>query len=121
MRGCSVEGGKVAHPDNVYHERVVRLCEIAGDEGVLDGFEFTGCHVRGPAVLVLQGGVNLTNSNLGGPNMNAVLWEIPHSRTMVVGAILATNCTFDRCTFENVGFAGPPEFIEMMRSGVNTY
>jgi hypothetical protein len=105
------------HPDKVYHEHVVRLCQLAGDDGVLDGFEFTGCQIKGPAVLALQGQTNLTSSNLGGPTPDAILWEIPHSRPVIVGAILVNNCTFDECTFEKVGFAGPPEFIEMISSG----
>ncbi len=101
--------------DSVYHERVVRLCEIAGDEGIINGFEFTGCHIRGPAVLVVQ------DSTLDRPQLrgtaDALFWEIPPSRTNVIGAILAINCIFDRCTFENVGLAGSPEFIRQMKQG----
>lgn len=112
------QASEMAHPDKIYQERVVRLCELAGDEGALDGFEFTGCQVKGPAVLVPRGGVSITNSNLGGPSQDALLWEIPRSRPVVVGAIPVTNCAFDGCTFERVGFAGPPEFIETMRVDV---
>jgi len=48
------------------------------------------------------------------------LWEIPPERTEVIGAILLRNCTFEGCTFINVGFAGPPEFIEQVRQNLGS-
>ena len=35
-------------------------------------------------------------------------------RPEVLGASLALNCTFEGCTFMNVGFAGPPEFVQQI-------
>jgi hypothetical protein len=74
------------------------------------------CHIDGPAVIVPQD-TWLSNSDLGGPSPDAVLWEILPERTVVVGAILAKGCTFDVCEFRNVGFAGPTGFIEEVKQG----
>lgn len=102
--------------DNRYRDAVIRVAELAGDGGVLDGFVFEGCELKGPAVLIPQGS-NLANSNLVG-DPNAVLWEIPPDRLEVIGAILARNCTFENCTFMNVGLAGSPEFIQQVRQSL---
>jgi hypothetical protein len=90
---------------------------LAGESGVLDAVTFTGCDIKGPAVVVLQG-CTLSNCNLGGPSADAVLWEIPVTRTVVVGAILASKCIFERCTFMNVGIAGPSELIRQIRDNL---
>jgi hypothetical protein len=108
----------VAPLDKTYRGRVVRLCELVGDDGVLDGFVFEDCEIMGPAVVSLQGKGSLVNSDLGGP-ADALLWEVPLSRPTVIGAILALNCTFEACRFRGVGFAGPPDFVSKFRSGVH--
>ena len=102
--------------DNVYRDAVIRISELAGERGVLEGFVFEGCHLKGPAVPVPQGST-FAGANLIG-NPDALLWEIPPDRREVIGAILALNCTFEGCTFTNVGFAGPPEFVRQMRQGL---
>jgi uncharacterized protein YjbI with pentapeptide repeats len=102
--------------DNVYREEVIRISDLAGDRGVLEGFVFEKCELRGPAVVILQGS-NLANNNLMG-DPDAFLWEIPPTRPAVIGAVLAKNCTFEECTFVNVGLAGPPEFIRQVRQNL---
>lgn len=112
----------MSHPDKVYHERVIRICQLAGDDGILEGYEFTDCDIRGPAVLILQatqpGSVRIENNNFEG-DMNAILWEIDtRERPEVIGAILCVDCTFEGCTFTRIGLAGPPELIKMFRDGM---
>jgi hypothetical protein len=85
---------------------VIRISELAGERGLLEGFVFEGCDLKGPAVLVPQGSTFVEANLVGDPD--ALLWEIPPDRPEVIGAILALNCTFEGCTFMNVGFAGPP-------------
>lgn len=104
--------------DNVYRDAVIRVAELAGEQGVLEGFVFEGCDLKGPAVLVPQGS-NFANSNLVG-DPDALLWEIPPDRPGVIGAILVRNCTFEGCTFLNVGFAGPPEFVRQVRQSLGS-
>jgi len=98
----------------------VRLTELAGDEGVIEGDRFKDCHVYGPAVLVVQGEFSLLDSEIEGDS-DAFLWEISPDRERVIGAILVKNTSFERCTFRNVGFAGPPEFIERIRLHVEEH
>ncbi len=102
--------------DNHFRDAVIRVAELAGEQGVLEGFVFEGCDLKGPAVLIPQDS-NFVNTNLGG-DPNALLWEISPDRPGVIGAIVVRNCTFERCTFMNVGFAGSPEFIEYIRQSL---
>ena len=104
--------------DNVYRDAVIRVAELAGEQGVLEGFVFEGCDLKGPAVLVPQGS-NFANSNVVG-DPDALLLEIPPDRPQVIGAILVRNCTFEGCTFLNVGFAGPPEFVREFRQSLGS-
>ena len=101
-------------PDDLtYEDRVIRITELAGEDGVLDNLVFIGCQINGPAVVVVQGSTLDTNTFDG--DLDAILWEVPVTRQRVVGAVLARNCSFTRCRFSNVGFAGPPEFIQTFR------
>ena len=108
--------GSLAGVAGTYKDRVIRLCELVAENGVLTSVRFDHCDIKGPAVVVLQDST-LSHSNLGSPSADAILWEIPLSRPVVVGAILAKDCVFDRCTFFNVGFAGPPTLIQKIRAG----
>ncbi len=102
--------------DNVYRDAVIRIAELAGEQGVLESFVFESCDLKGPAVMVPQGST-FSNTNLVGDS-DALLWEIPPNRPEVIGAILARNCAFENCTFMNVGFAGPHEFVQQMRQSL---
>jgi hypothetical protein len=61
---------------------------------------------QGAAVLVIQDNATLAHSTFRG-DPEVLLWEISPTRTMVVGAILLINTTFNGYTFEGVGFSGP--------------
>lgn len=95
--------------------RIATLPELA-DNDVLDGFEFIECDIIGPAVLALLERVTVAYSHFDG-DPESMLWEIPISRKHVLGAIGLRNCTFTRCTFRRVGFAGPAELIAEFRRG----
>jgi hypothetical protein len=98
------------------NEDVLLTDLITTDDVLLDHMSFADCRIFGPAVLVLIGGSQLMNSNLGGPP-NAVLWPLPDPNA-VVGGIVAHACTFDRCEFINVGFGLPPEQIPSVRASL---
>lgn len=104
--------------DNVYRDAVIRISELAGEQGVLEGFVFYGCDIKGPAVVIAQDST-LANTNIVG-DPDALLWEIPPDRPAVIGAILVRNCTFEGCTFLNVGFAGPPAFVRQLRQSLGS-
>lgn len=95
----------------------IRLADLAGDDGVIEGFRFKNCHVKGPAVLVVQGEFNLVDNTIEG-DPDAFLWEIQPDRERVIGAILVKDTTFEGCTFTRVGLAGYSDFIEHIKRGV---
>lgn len=101
--------------DKHYEDRVIRPWEFIDRDGIMDGYTFEGCDIRGPAVLVFQGTTITHNEFRGDPE--AFLWEIPPDRPLVFGAVLAKNCTFTNCVFENIGVAGPSAFIQEFRKG----
>ena len=96
--------------DKHYSERVVWLPELARDEDVLDGYTFIGCHLNGPAVLVLLDGVTFADNNLQGER-NALLWEITENRPDIIGAIGLRNSTVEGCTLTRIGIAGSREVL----------
>jgi hypothetical protein len=102
---------------DAHEEEVIRIAELAGDEGVIEGSEFTDCVIKGPAVLVLQGKSSLANNDFEG-EIDAILWEIPSKRHHVIGAVLVKDSTFEGCTFMNVGVAGSPTFIRRLRKNL---
>jgi hypothetical protein len=109
----------VAHIETIHHDKVIRLCEFAGERGEIRNQAFEDCYIKGPAVLVLEatrpGSVRLHNNTFEG-DMNAVLWEVDtQKRPQVIGAILCVDCEFDGCTFARVGLAGPPDFVQRFR------
>jgi hypothetical protein len=97
-----------------YEDQVIKITDLVGDDGILDGFSFMGCQIKGPAI-VWPGSSALRECNLGGPGPDAVLWEAPRSGTVLVGVIIAENCTFERCTFLNIGFVLPPDRVRQLR------
>ena len=99
-----------------YEREVVRIALVASDEGVVRDAVFEGCDIKGPAVIVPQG-CTIEHSTFRG-DADALFWEIPRERPRVLGAVLAERCTFTGCTFENVGFAGPPELIAAMKGDI---
>jgi hypothetical protein len=101
----------------IYRDTVVRLSEIAGDEAIIQQASFQRCEIRGPAVAVLQGEGTFSRTKFQG-SADAALWEIPPSRTSVLGAIIVEDCNFEDCQFVNVGFAGPPELMDEMRQQI---
>jgi len=103
--------------DDAHDGEVIRIAELAGDEGIIEGLEFTDCVIKGPAVLVLQGRSSLSKNDFEG-EIDAILWEIPQRRRNVIGAILVKDSTFEGCTFMKVGVAGSPSFIRKMRKNL---
>ena len=89
---------------------------LSAENSVLERMTFKDCRISGPAVLVLTGGSQLMNSNLGGPP-NAILWPLPDPNT-VVGAVVANGCVFEHCEFMNIAFGMPPDQIPSVLAGI---
>jgi hypothetical protein len=95
--------------------RIASLPQLA-DTDVLDGAEFDGCQIIGPAVLAILNNVTIAYSGIDG-DFDSTLWEIPMTRQRIIGAIGIQNCRFTRCNFVRIGFAGPAAFVTQFRSG----
>lgn len=102
-----------------YEGGPVRIAGLAENTEILDGFEFENCEIIGPAVIAVLDHNDFINSSFDG-DFEALLWEIPHTRQRVVGAIGVKNCRFVGCKFRRIGFAGPAEFIVAFRRGVTS-
>jgi hypothetical protein len=102
-----------------YTGEVVRLALLAGDDAEIRNLTFTDCDIKGPAVVYFQGG-ETNNCRLAGPDLNAIFWEIPPTRSTIVGAVLVANCKFFGCRFEGVGFAGTAQDRETLRKELRT-
>jgi hypothetical protein len=60
--------------DKTYEDRVIKITDLVGDDGLLDGFTFIGCHIKGPAVIWLAG--SALSNNVLSDTADAVLWDI---------------------------------------------
>jgi hypothetical protein len=83
---------------------------------IIEGSEFENCRIEGPAVLAILENTRIVHCEFDG-DMDSLLWELPLSRKMIVGAIGVRNCSFTDCKFFGIGFAGPAEFVVAFRKG----
>ena len=104
--------------DKTYEDRVIKITDLVGDDGLLDGFTFIGCHIKGPAVIWLAG--STLSNNVLSDTADAVLWDILPGRQRITGAVIAKGCTFERCTFVNIGLSAPPMTFARCESLVRT-
>jgi hypothetical protein len=49
-------------------------------------------------------------------DLDSLLWELPSSRAVIMGAVGLLDCTFQNCKFTRIGVAGNAEFISRVRS-----
>ncbi len=106
--------------DRQFRNQVVRIPDLTVNTFVLERLEFLNCRILGPAVLVPQGRTSIVHCGWDAPSADALFWEIPPSRQLIVGAVAVVDCTFSLCTFTGIGLAGPPELrgtLEQMATG----
>ena len=94
----------------------VRISREADTEGVIQGRRFANVLILGPAVLIPIG-TTFNDCGFRYPDaIDDILWELAADRTVAVGGIYLSECVFDYCDFEGVGFAlkadGLTEFRE---------
>jgi hypothetical protein len=91
--------------DSHYQDRVVRLHELLteGHPPIIKGFTFDGCHIVGPAVVMLSGEGSITSCTFDG-TPDALFLQLTPEQDQVIGVVVFENCTFDRCRFAGVGF-----------------
>jgi hypothetical protein len=103
------------HPaDNHYQSQTVRLADLTVITDTIQGQTFDNCTILGPAIVLLLKS-NLSGCHFVG-DLEAMLY--PVDRTYFIGVIGLIECNFYGCRFERIGFAGPAEHLDSMRSAV---
>jgi hypothetical protein len=103
--------------DPAFRNDVVRISDLTVNTSILEGYDFSNCRIIGPAVLALLENVSIVGCTWDAPGFDAIYWEVPPTRPVVVGAVGVTRCTFSNCTFQQVGIAGPPELRAELERG----
>lgn len=103
--------------DAEFRDEVVRLAALTVNSSTIEGYRFLNCRVIGPAILALLDRVTITHCRWDAPGMEAIFWEVPPERQVVIGAVGVIDCTFSNCAFENVGIAGPIDLRTELEKG----
>ena len=106
-------------PEGLFRNDVVRIADLTLNTSMLDGYQFSNCRIIGPAVLVLLDDVSIIGCTWDAPGLDALFWEVPSERQVVMGAVGVARCQFSNCTFELIGIAGPPELRAVIDRSVN--
>jgi hypothetical protein len=69
---------------------------------------FEECTIYGPGVIALADISSVTRCDFAG-TPDAVIVRV--TQPMVIGPVIARNCTFTRCKFRGIGFIGPPDLL----------
>lgn len=97
--------------DSVTKSQVIRITEMTVASTKIENRQFEDCLILGPAVVAFSGDNHLDNCSFEGP-LDALLWEIPPERPQVIGVVEVADCSFVKCRFQGVGFAGAKEFVD---------
>jgi hypothetical protein len=103
--------------DRQWRNEVVRLSELTVNTSTIAGQAFSNCRIIGPAILALLDDVTITHCTWDAPGLDAIYWEVPPEREVVIGVVGVSNCVFSNCTFENVGIAGPRQMRAQFEGG----
>jgi hypothetical protein len=103
--------------DGTFRNEVVRIADLTLNTSTLEGYDFSNCRIIGPAVLIALEEVHIIGCTWNAPGFDAIFWEVPPTRQVVVGAVGVARCTFSNCTFEQVGIAGPPDARPQLERG----
>jgi len=104
--------------DREFRNQAIRICaELTVNTPNLEGLTFQNCRIIGPAVLVPQNSSFLHCGWDG--DLDAIFWELPPTRTYIVGGVGVTNCTFSACTFTMIGLAGTADLRRLMESALS--
>lgn len=86
----------------------LRLTDIPkdGTRDLIRGYVFIDCRIVGPAVIHIDHGT-LSNCVINAHPLthDSIIWPVSDSQPVIVGAVIAQNCTFENCSFEGIGFA----------------
>ena len=97
----------------VHEGETLRISDLADERGVVQNHDFLRCTIQGPALLVLSGGIFHSNRIDGFPD--ACFYDAGEDRERYPGAVIVYQCAFESCTFLNLGFTGPPEYLRAFK------
>jgi hypothetical protein len=101
-----------------FRNQVVRIgAELTVNTPNLEDLTFQNCRIIGPAVLVPQSSDFLHCAWDG--ELDALFWEVPPTRTFIIGGVGVTRCTFSSCTFTMIGLAGTSELRAQMEADLS--
>ena len=104
-----------------FRNEIVRIAELTVNTVVLEDLTFQNCRIIGPAVLVPLAGGSIHHCTFDtSEGVDSIFWEIPATRTSVVGAVGLVNCHFSACTFVGIGIAGPRELRERLEADLGS-
>src|SRR3990167_3076610 len=104
---------------DVIRNRTVRLGHIPQAlQGLIVGKRFSGCEILGPAVIVIEGGIDLAYNKISGP-ADGLFWLIEPNR-FAIGAVTLRDCVILNSHLHGVGMAGPPILREHLSAGLTT-
>ena len=92
------------------HQLLDAVVENGGQS--IEGYRFTDCVIRGPAVIIPGAQTQFVNSNLGDVAGNVRNLFLRAAGPMIMGAIGVNRCVFDGCLFVGIGFAGDDAFVD---------
>lgn len=103
--------------DRRFRNTAIRVADLTVNSAVIEDYEFSNCRILGPAVLLMRD-CTIVSPVFDGPGLDALFWEIPPTRSLVIGAIGSYSCTFSNCSFEGIGLAGSAEMREELEQAL---
>jgi hypothetical protein len=94
-------------------QRVVRLADEVGENGLIEGRVYEDCVIQGPAMIVPLEDVTF-DSNTWVIDPNGLFVEFPEGSS-IQGAIGLGGVTIRRCELRNIAVAGTPDVIARIR------
>jgi hypothetical protein len=102
----------------VLHHRTIRLIDLPMDaNGIVRGKRFEYCVIRGPGLIGVLRGTNLSGLEFQGP-IGGLVWIAP--KGLVVGVVGLEYCEFLGCRMEHIAIATSPKqapYLMKMLSG----
>lgn len=112
--GTRTEFSKVLVP---FHRLVDAVLENGG--GKIEGYRFTDCIIRGPAVLIPGPDTRFIDSNLGDVSGDVRNLFLRATGPKIIGAVPVNGCVFQGCAFVGVGLAGDDVFVERFMASLS--
>ena len=103
--------------DTYIRGRIIYLMDLIapGAKPIVSNRTIEDCEIRGPAMVILLGGVTVDDNTFDG-NIDSLFVEVVENR-VIFGAIGLRGCVFRRCRFKEIGVIGTREQIGQAKKG----